>query len=364
MGVFVAEDTNSAGENFGVFKVGSALGGSSVLIPASFLMWGADSANLVVTDTGDPFPTRLYGNDSAAPVFVETNSGQPMFVRGVGDSTVPVSGTIAVSNIDGNDTTVTATLSGGQSSVTIAGGQSSVTIAAGANDSTSPVFVSNSSSNPVFVRGPNSTAVSVAIVSGGDANDTTVTAVLNGGESSVTVASGSITVTNDSSDLLFVSDSATPVFVRGLGDSTIPVSGTVAISNDSTDQIGVTPHVTSATAGGALSTQLALSSLALTVGGMTAAGRLYGLSFSNPDSAVNIWAKVFQDDSGGVTLGTTEPAMNLMIPFGGGREMNFGPAGVAVSSGLSIAITDGAGSTVHTAPTTTMFVTAIYAPST
>lgn len=339
-----SEAVNSAGVVFATDENAA----SSVHYPIGKLAWGALNT-FNITSTSAPFPVQVSGYvapsttvtvtgyvaPSTTVTITPNDSGTPFYVRGIGSSSVPVSGSVTIDGI---------TTSGG----------------GGALDSTN-------------------SAIRVNVVAGSAGGSSTVT------------------VTNNSGDLLYVSDSATPVFVRGLSDSTVPVSGTVSVSGyvapsttvtvtgyvAPSTTVTVTGYVAPSTtvtvtgytapsttqginglssATGALVSQtFALSSLAQTV--MTAVGRLYGLSLSNPDTAANVWAKVYDDDSGGVTLGTTAANISVMVPFGGGREMSW-PVGLNMSSGMSVAASLTAPSTAHDAPSTTIYLTAYYAPST
>ncbi len=241
---FEAEAINSGGEKFATFKVDA----SSLHYPAGVIYHGANSGALVPTSSSKPFPVEVWNN----------SSGSPFFVRGVGDSTIPVSGTVSVSGYVAPSTTVTVT--------------------------------------------------------GYVAPSTTVTVT------GYTAPSTTVTVSN--------------------APGTVPQSA--------------------ASAGGVVAQALVATSAGTTV--MTASGRLYGLSMSNQSTSENVWVKVFQEDTGGITLGTTEPVINVMIPFGGGREMSW-THGIDMSSGMSLSATDGAPSTAHSTPATTPQVTAYFKPS-
>lgn len=341
---FTAEKTDSGDQKFAIFQTAT----DSFIYPVGFTAWGS-SGSINVTSTSAPYPVQLFGNglSSSNPVFVTTDSGAP--------PTVAVSGYVAPS------TTVTVTgYVAPSTTVTVTG------YVAPSTTVTVTGYVAPSTT--VTLTNPTDTTVTVAALS------TTSIVRTQPATSSATPTF----VTNNSATQLYVrSDSNNPVFVRDENSTTVTVTGyvapsttvtltnptdtTVTISNSSTGQIGVALNTQSA--GGALSTTFALSSLAQTIGGLTAVGKLWGLSLSNPDTAANVWVKVFDDDSAGVTLGTTVPKINQMIPFGGGREMQF-PMGLALSSGLSIATAASAASTAHDAPSTTTFVTVYYTPST
>lgn len=184
----------------------------------------------------------------------------------------------------------------------------------------------------------------------------------------------------DSTSPVFpANNSAHPIFVRGTNaDSSVPVTGTVVVSVVSTissygvvhDSVNSALRVNvvadaqaaQSSATGALSEiTLTLSSVAQTV--MTASGRLYGYSLSNPDTADNAWILVYPDDSAGVTLGTSSAQKRQMVPFGGGREAYWNK-GIFMSSGMSVTAAATAASTAHDTPAATITATLYYAPST
>ena len=78
-----------------------------------------DSGDLIriANDTGQAVPVRLISSDTQITVAIDSgdtirianDSTQSVPVRGPTDSTVPVSGTVTVANIDANDTVVTVT---------------------------------------------------------------------------------------------------------------------------------------------------------------------------------------------------------------------------------------------------------------
>ena len=140
-----------------------------------------------------------------------------------------------------------------------------------------------------------------------------------------------------------VTSTATPLPVTVFGGSTaVTLSG-------------------SSNAAGALTAgTYALSSLLQTVG--TARIRLYGMSLSNPDSATNVWAKVYSNDSASITLGSAAAKISQMVPFGGGREMSW-PTGVLMVDGMSLTASLSGQSTAHDAPATTIYATVYYEPS-
>lgn len=303
---FTSELVDSAGEIFAT----DAIGGSSVHYPIGKLAWGAlNTANL--TDTAMPLPVSVIGSDSNHNVFVTTDSGVPPIVR------------------------VTS-------------------------DSATVLDVGNDSNQPLFVRGlgdstlPVSGTVSIA----GYVAPSTVITVTNMSDSTVTVANSSVA----------------PFFVRGVSDSTLPVSGTVtvqgnasvaiiagssvSISNDSTSRVGVGLNAIGGSSNGALQTfTTVLSSAIETV--TSIAGRLYGYMLTNPSTAAIVYAKLFSDDSTGVTKGTTAPALNLGIPPEGGANVTFAQ-GLLMSSGISLLAAGGAGLTDTSAPAGNLVVNLFY----
>ncbi len=303
---FSAEKVDSADQKFATFKVDA----SSVHYPIGYIVWGNDSGTQNIASSASPFPVHLQsGQDTVVTVTGYTAPSTTVTVTGytAPSTTVTVTGYVAPS------TTITAAIAAG----------------------------SNSSSNPVY---------------------TISSAAAGGGSSTVTITAAS----NDSSSPMFVHNSSSnPAFVRGVGDSTVPVSGTVAISGgvsvEPTSSATIGLHGFSS-AGNVVSQTFELGdSLAQTV--MTSSGRMVGYSMSNPDTAANVWVKMFSDDSAGVTLGTTAPKRNVMVPFGGGREFST-PIGIDMSSGMAIVATAAAGDTAAvTAPSTTIYVTIDFIPS-
>lgn len=198
------------------------------------------------------------------------------------------------------------------------------------SDSNQPLFVNNNSAtqlyvradsnNPVFVRDENSTTVTVTNIAG---NDTVFTQT---GYSTI------VTVTN-------IADNDTTVTVTGY-----------------TSSVGLIGQ--SAAAGGLTAVTGALSSTAFDV--MTAVGRLYGYAVFNPDTAANVFMKIYEDNG---TLGTQIAVMDIMIPFGGGANVSI-PQGITMSSGMTVTIAATAGSTVHDTPSTAGVGTFWFAPST
>ena len=357
---FTAEKTDTGDQLFATQKVNA----SSIHYPLSKIVWGADSGTFNQTDTSTPLPVNIFG-DSGHPVFVRgvgssrvpiiSDSGNAIHVRGLTDSAINVQNTSATAifiKAESGSTTIPVAI-GGDGSVSIVAGSTmtvsftanstlaaTVTTASGAavhvrGLTDSHVAITSDSGDPIFVRGLTDSHVTV----GQTDSSFPIRIVGESGSTSITVT-GAVTTSTD----------ITITNIDG-NDTTVTVTGSsVVVLNGS-----------SVVTGAALSTQIALDSTAKTI--TTAATRLYGYSLFNPDTAVPIWAKIFQDDSGGVTLGTTEPMMNLMMPPLGGLNLTI-PQGINMSSGLSIATSDLVASTGHTAPTTVCVFTAIYTPST
>lgn len=69
------------------------------------------------------------------------------------------------------------------------------------------------------------------------------------------------------------------------------------------------------------------------------AGTLYGLQISNTQAATACVVQVFNTASGGVTLGTTAPVMEIYVPGPGTVVVPIPPHGIAFGTALSIAST-------------------------
>ena len=80
---------------------------------------------------------------------------------------------------------------------------------------------------------------------------------------------------------------------------------------------------------------------------------------TNPDTAAIVYAKLFSDDSTGVTKGTTSPTLNLGIPPEGGANVTFAQ-GLLMSSGISLLAAGGAGLTDTSAPASNLVVNLFY----
>lgn len=353
---FTAEANNTAGAIFATRQID----GSSVHYPVGLLAWGS-SANEAITSTSAPFPTQLIGSglSSSAPFFVTNNSAHflwakpvtdtanPVVVRGVGSSVVPVSGTVTLNALS----------------------TASKIQVEPVTSSARRTFVDNSSAHPMFVRGLGDSTLpvsgTVAVTNAGltalsSAFTSSDELQVTGSVSLSTASKVQVEPVTSSANRTFVdNNSAHPVFVRGLTSSAVDVTGTVTVGAV-TAGAGMGLNGLSSAAGGLLSQTLTLSSLAQTV--ITAAGRLYGWSVSNPSTAANAWFLIYPDDSGGVTLGTSSAQIWQMVPFGGGREASW-PQGVFMSSGMSIAAAATAGSTVHDSPAATLTMTVYYTAS-
>lgn len=342
---FTAEANNTAGAIFATRQIDA----SSIHYPIGLVAWGSSAAE-AVTSTSSPFPTQLFGNglSSAAPIFAGNNSAHPLFVRGMTSSAVAVTGTVSLS---GNNSVVTSS--------------AAPLHVRGLTDS--HVAVTGDSGAPVFVRGVGDSTVPVS-------GTVTVNALTSASKiqvEPVTSSANRTFVDNNSGHPVFVrgltssgvnviNDTATPLVVRGLTDTTVAVSGSITVAAV-TAGAGVGLNGLSSATGALLAQTFSLSSLAQTV--ITAVGRLYGYSVSNPDTAANVWFHIYPDDSAGVTLGTSSALISHMAPFGGGREASW-PQGVLMSSGMSLTASLTAASTAHDAPSTTITMTVYYAAST
>ncbi len=370
---FTAEAVSSSGEIFATDQNA----GDSAHYPVGKLAWGPlNTFNL--TDTANPFPVQLiegsfagpvfshgdsaatpsgvalvYESDTGANVFSVVGQGTPLPVQMVTD---PVN--VLVTDID------TAAFSGIIQNIAYSSAANGydatnsglrVSLAAGLNDSSSPVFVDNNSAHPVFVRGVTDSTVPVSgtvSISGSVATSTNIT-VTNAPDTTVTVTASTITgittAGNDGGALDSTNSAIRVNVVAGSagGDSTVTatISGTP----------GVAPAASTAL-GGAQAFAATISSAATLVSGTPT--RLYSYHVFNPDTAADVFLKVYNDTA--VTLGTDSAVMDLGIPFGGGAVLNF-PVGVNFSNGISLAVAGGAGSTNHTAPSTSLVVTVTYA---
>lgn len=321
---FTAEKTDSGDQLFATDQNAA----DSVHYPIGKIAWGALNT-FNITSTSSPFPIRVYGNDSFAPVHITTDSGTPPTVR----ISNPTDTTVTVSNP--TDTSVTITTS-----------------------SSAPLFVTTDSGAPptVTVSNPNDTTITVSNISG---NDTTVTVTTSSSAPLfITTDSGTppvvsvtniadndttMTVSNDSSDPIGVTnDSANAIFVRGVGSSNVITELSAANS----------------TVGGLVPYSAVTSSAIDTIASSKA--RLYGWYITNPDTANFVYLKMFSDDSAGVTKGTTAATINLGIPPQGGANV-FTAQGMHMSSGISVLAAGGSGLTDTSAPSTSLVVNVFYA---
>lgn len=256
-----------------------------------------------------PLSKLVWGTDSTTFNAVDASTPLPVQVFQGGASTAPVfvdqigyvapSTTVTVTNIAANDTVFTQT-----------------GYVAPSTTFTQTGYVAPSTT--VTLTNP---------------TDSTVTISAAVPQSSVTIASGTITTVSS-------------------------VAGVVSVEPTSSANVGLDAR---SAAGGLSATVLQLSSLMQSP--MTAVGRLYGYSLSNPDTADNAFALFYQDDSAGVTLGTSSASMSVMVPFGGGANVTF-PQGVDFSSGLTITSAATGNSTSHDTPAASLTATLYYDPST
>ncbi|MDA0232075.1 MAG: hypothetical protein O3C69_01145 [Chloroflexi bacterium] len=328
---FTSELVDSAGEVFAT----DAIGGSSVHYPIGKLAWGPlNTANL--TDTANPLPVQINGNG--------TSSSAPFFVRGANDdSTVPISGTVSPA----------------------AG--ASFAVAVDSADIIRAKLVESDSNGPVFSEGDSAVAARFFAVGFESDSVANVFSVISSGRPlpvqgdtvvSITgyvAPSTAVTVTNMSDSTVTVSGTVT---VQGNASVAIVAGSSVSISNDSAGQIGVGLNAIGGNSAGAHQTFTTVLSSALeTV--TSSAGRLYGYMLTNPDTAAIVYAKIFSDDSTGVTKGTTSPVLNLGIPPVGGANVTFAQ-GVLMSSGMSVMAAGGAGLTDTSAPGSNLVVNLFY----
>jgi hypothetical protein len=72
--------------------------------------------------------------------------------------------------------------------------------------------------------------------------------------------------------------------------------------------------------------------------GSTAAHQIYDISVSNGQAATAAWIQIFNLASGSVTLGTTAPIKEFLVPFGTTQSLTF-PVGIAFGTAITIAAT-------------------------
>ena len=317
---------------------------TSTNYPLSKILWGASGAFTRVTDD----------TAGAMPVKAVTDTGRPLVIRGLGDSTIPVSGTVAVSSvvIDSGDV------------IRVVNDTAQAIPVRGVTDT--HVAITGDSAAPVFVRGLGDSTVPVSgtvniVADSGDliriANDTAQAVPVRGATDS------QVDVRTDSGDTIrLVNDTAQAVPVRGATDSTVAVSGTVAVSSitiDSGDLIRVANDtaqsvpvrlvgVENSTSEAANSSGLSVfsndgvSSAVVTVS--DSASRLYGYYIFNADTGVAQYLNIFTDDSAGVTLGTTVPLIHIGLPPLGAANL-FIPGGIPMSSGIGVSAVSDANDT-------------------
>lgn len=330
---FTSELVDSAGEIFAT----DAIGGSSVHYPIGKLAWGAlNTANL--TDTASPLPVQAYGSG--------TSSSLPFFVRGANDdSTVPIAGTVTIQ---------------GNVSVSPAAG-ASFAVAIDSADIVRAKLVESDSAGPVFSEGDSAGAARFFAVGFESDSAANVFSVVSAGSPLPVQGDTVVSVTGyvaPSTSMTVTNMSDSTVTVQGNASVTIVAGSSVSVSNDSADKIGVGLNAIGGNSEGALQTfTTVLSSAIETV--TSSAGRLYGYMLTNPDTAAIVYAKLFSDDSAGVTKGTTEAALNLGIPPEGGANVTFAQ-GLLMSSGISLLAAGGAGLTDTSAPASNLVVNLFY----
>ena len=281
----------------------------STMYPLSKLAFGAiGTFTLVTDDTAGAFPIKNV-----------TDTGRPLVVRGLTDSTVAVSGTVTVSNIDANDTVVTVTNIADNDTVVTVTGPLAVT-----TDTNDLIRIGNDTGQAVTVRGPTDSTVVVSgtvTVANIDANDTVVTVTNIADNDTVVRVTG---------------DTATPIPVRGLTDSVVDVR----VKNDS-----------------ATLTYFASASSSAAVLVKNSPGYLWGYHIFNPDTDDKIYVHLFNDTD--VTLGTDSALLTFgFAPMAAANVAFTKP--IPLSAGLSISVAATPNSTSHDTPGTGAVVNLYY----
>ncbi len=376
MANFTASSVTSPGEVFATFQITS--GADSIHYPISVLYWGADSGSLQSTDTAAPFPVEVISGKGIGVSSVGTvNTVTAVSSVGGSIDISSVSGTVAISSVAGSigvSSVGTVTTVSTVTAVSSVGGSIAVSSVSGslAVSSVSGTVAISSVAGSIGVSsvGTVNTVTAVSSVGGVVALSTvqvvetvtTVSAVSSvGGVVAISSVAGTVAISSVAGVVALstvqVVETVTAVSSVGGTLAISSVAGTVTVAQNSTSGIALR---TQSNNGGLVAASQAGSSLAQ--GFMTSSGMLYGLSLSNPDTDDDVWIKVFPEDSAGVTLGVTEPLINQMVPFGGGREM-YWPHGIFMSSGMSIAAAATAPSTAHDTPGGTIYYTAYFDPS-
>lgn len=326
---FTSELVDSAGEIFAT----DAIGGSSVHYPIGKLAWGPlNTANL--TDTASPLPVQVSGNGMSSTV--------PFFVRGSNaDASLPIAGTV--------------TIQGNASVSQVAG--SSFAVAIDSADIVRAKIVESDSAGPVFTEGDIATQARFFSVGFESDSGTSAFSVVSAGSPLPVQGDTVVSITGYVAPSTVVTVNG-PVTVQGNASVAIVAGSSISISNDSTSKIGIGLNAIAGNSNGALQTfTTVLSSAIETV--TSGAGRLYGYMLTNPDTAAMVYAKLFSDDSTGVTKGTTSPALNLGIPPEGGANVTFAQ-GLLMSSGISLLAAGGSGLTDTSAPASNLIVNLFY----
>ena len=135
------------------------------------------------------------------------------------------------------------------------------------------------------------------------------------------------------------------------GQNLTAIGGTAVSA--STGQLGVNLITSIATTNGqTLGTLVAPLTVAATVVKATA-GRLYSISVGNAQASI-VYLKLYNAAS--VTLGTTSPIQNIMIPASSSVELPINDYGLYFSTGICIAVTGGQALLDSTALTTAAVV--------
>ena len=149
-------------------------------------------------------------------------------------------------------------------------------------------------------------------------------------------------------NLAAIGGSAVSATTAQLGVNLVNIGGTANASQAGTLALGTT----AATNGMTLGTLVAPLTVAATVVKATA-GKLYSLSVDNAQ-ATAVYLKVYNAAS--VTLGTTSPIQNYLVPANGTFNVAINDVGLYFSTGICIAVTGGQALLDSTALTTAAVV--------
>ena len=149
-------------------------------------------------------------------------------------------------------------------------------------------------------------------------------------------------------NLAAIGGSAVSATTAQLGMNIVNIGGTA--SAGTAGYIGIGSAATSN--GQTLGTLVAPLTVAATVVKATA-GKLYFMSVGNPQASA-VYLKLYNAAS--VTLGTTSPALNIMIPASGTFNLDINDTGLFFSTGICFAVTGGQALLDSTALTTASVV--------